>query len=479
MINTSPSGPQPSIGELLDALDTDEIRASYRPVVHLATGAVVGWEAVGRWDHPRRGVLRREAFADLATEADATVAVEAVVLHAALAALATFDGTDRRSRPTMSVPFGLPTLATGRVASMVADALQHHRVAPHRLFVEVSGPVPADAIPTLAEHLEDIRRLGVKITLSDVACGDTSFTRLRTLPLDRLQLGRCCTSAVDRPREQAIVRAVVALARDLNLDVIADGVDSPSHDRVLRRLGCSLGSGTIFGEFGPYLHRTNAHDTPLRGRRTHPVPGNEVSRLAMVYETGLLDSAPEAEFDRLAADAARACDAPLAMVNLVDVDRVFVKASFGPTNGREIDRSMAFCAHTICTPDPMVVPDTLEDPRFARNPLVQPLDPAEPALRFYAGVPLVSSDGITLGTVCVLDHRRRDGLTTEQLDTLVHLASLASNRCELRARLHQLDRTRQAAAAADRAVEELRQLITLETPMPPSVVEAAWRSEVR
>lgn len=456
------SGPI-AVGELLDALDRGEVGASYRPVAHLATGSLVGWEAVARWDHPRRGVLRADSFAHLAEASRFLRRVEAAVVDAALAALRAADLAAPSSRPTMSVPLSLSTLLDGDVVTWLAEALAAHELAPGRLFVEVRGGVDPDRLERLAAILREVRGIGVRVTMTDVACTD-SFTRLRTLPLDRLHLGACCTTDVTRPREQAIVRAVLALARDLAVDVVADGITTDEHDRILRRLGCVLGSGPRIGEFVPHLAAPTPSEAPPRGRRSFPVPANEVARLAALYESGLLDSGPEQLFDDIAAEAARVCDTPVAFVTLVDVDRVFFKAAFSTTGGdgpRDADRHVAFCAHAICEPVPLVVPDVLDDARFADTPITL----GSSAVRFYAGAPLVSSDGITLGTVCVFDHRPRQ-IDDVQLAALRRLASHAASQVELRARLHQLDRARQSVDRAERAIDELRRQAPSEAAVP-------------
>ena len=99
------------------------------------------------------------------------------------------------------------------------------------------------------------------------------------------------------------------------------------------------------------------------------------------------------------------------------------------------------------------MPDALADPRFSDNPLVADA----PGLRSYAGAPLVSSDGVTLGTVCVIDHVARE-LTGEQVDALVRLAAHAASQVELRARLRQLERARQAHESSERSLEDLRRM---------------------
>jgi GAF domain-containing protein len=130
-----------------------------------------------------------------------------------------------------------------------------------------------------------------------------------------------------------------------------------------------------------------------------PLYHDEAARLAVLRDYGVLDTLPEPQFDDIAFLASYICGAPIALVSLVDEVRQWFKAKVG-TDVKETPRDVAFCAHAILKPDEVfVVPDAHEDPRFATNPLVR----AEPHVRFYAGAPLVSPEGMPLGTLCVFD----------------------------------------------------------------------------
>ena len=142
----------------------------------------------------------------------------------------------------------------------------------------------------------------------------------------------------------------------------------------------------------------------------------------------------EEEFDALARIAAEACDVPIALVTLVEADHQRLKANIG-FDACEIPRDWSFCAHAILDAKLLVVRDATLDQRFAGNPLVE----SPPAMRFYAGAPLVTSDGYSLGTLCVLDYEPRE-LTGAQLEVLETLAREVTFRIEA-------SRHRRAAAA--------------------------------
>jgi diguanylate cyclase (GGDEF)-like protein/PAS domain S-box-containing protein len=157
------------------------------------------------------------------------------------------------------------------------------------------------------------------------------------------------------------------------------------------------------------------------------MPENETERLEALRQTGLLDSSPENEFDSLTRLAAVICGAPIALISLIDKDRQWFKSNVGLESIPETSRDIAFCAHTIGQADLFVVPDATKDPRFARNPLVL----NDPSIRFYAGAPLETEDGLRLGSLCVIDRHPRE-LTPQQYEGLRLLAEQANKQINLR-----------------------------------------------
>ncbi len=129
---------------------------------------------------------------------------------------------------------------------------------------------------------------------------------------------------------------------------------------------------------------------------------DEAARLAALRRYCVLDTGREARFDDLAKLAATICATPVALVSLVDVDRLFFKAAHG-LDVREVPYPDGFCAHAIRQSELFEIPDTHEDARFAKHPLVVDA----PAVRFYAGMPLVTKEGFGLGTLCVMDFQPR------------------------------------------------------------------------
>jgi CheY-like chemotaxis protein len=152
--------------------------------------------------------------------------------------------------------------------------------------------------------------------------------------------------------------------------------------------------------------------------RQPAIPDDEERRLKALRELRVLDTTPEARFDRLTRLAALAFDVPIALVSLVDHDRQWFKSAHG-VDARETSRESSFCAHAIVNRTPMVIPDALQDERFADNPLVT----GSPRVRFYAGHPLVLADGSCVGMLCLMDVRPRT-ISQKDLDLLADIAHL-------------------------------------------------------
>lgn len=175
-----------------------------------------------------------------------------------------------------------------------------------------------------------------------------------------------------------------------------------------------------------------------------PIPKNELDRVKRLQEYEVLDTKPEEAFDRITRVAAHIFEVPIALVSLVDEDRQWFKSRQG-LDASETPREFAFCTHAIMKDELFVIPDAAADDRFQNNPLVTD----GPKIRFYAGAPLITTDGLGLGTLCVIDTKPREP-TPRQLKDLRDLADLALDALNLR-------------RAGRLALEEAHQTIKVDT----------------
>ena len=178
-----------------------------------------------------------------------------------------------------------------------------------------------------------------------------------------------------------------------------------------------------------------------------PTPVDEAARLEALQQLAILDTLPEAAFDDILWVAAYLCRTPIALISLVDADRQWFKSRIG-LDAPELARDISFCTHTIGQADLFVVPDAADDERFRHNPLVT----SDPHIRFYAGAPLVTAEGHSLGTLCVLDRAPRQ-LGAEERAVLGSLSRLVVAQLELH---HKAIQQARLIAERDAVQETLR-----------------------
>ncbi|PZU99842.1 MAG: ATPase [Pseudanabaena sp.] len=178
----------------------------------------------------------------------------------------------------------------------------------------------------------------------------------------------------------------------------------------------------------------------------HP---NELERLESLYQCSILDTSPEQGFDDITQLAAHICQTPIALVSLIDKNRQWFKSKVG-LNDIETPRRIAFCAHAILQDGIFIVPDALEDERFVDNPLVV----SAPYIRFYAGIPIKTSEGYPIGTLCVIDYQPRE-LNKEQIAGLKSLARQAAYMVATRRSLTDVNHSLPIAPVSLRPVKEI------------------------
>lgn len=156
------------------------------------------------------------------------------------------------------------------------------------------------------------------------------------------------------------------------------------------------------------------------------LPQDEEARLEALHRYRILDTEAEEVYDNVSRLAAHLCGVPISAVSLVDEDRQWFKARVG-IDTQQIPRDLSLCAHAIDGTGVLVVPDTLQDERFADNPFAKPPS----GIRFYAGAPLVTPDGYAIGTLCVMDHKP-GALSPSQTETLQALSRHVVAQMEMR-----------------------------------------------
>jgi EAL domain-containing protein (putative c-di-GMP-specific phosphodiesterase class I) len=214
----------------------------YQPRLSLATGLVIGAEALIRWPHRKRGLIQPNSFIPLAEESGQITGIGGWVLRTACAEAAAWPG-----QCIVSVNVSPRQLADHAVLHQVAEALEQSALPPDRLEIELTESLLVDVGMETLLTLSAIRDLGVGLALDDFGTGFASLAMLKRLPLTVMKLDRSLVRDLPRDREDAaIVRAIVQTGHALGLCVVAEGIETEPQRAFLSGTGCDQGQGYLF-----------------------------------------------------------------------------------------------------------------------------------------------------------------------------------------------------------------------------------------
>ena len=235
--------------DLRRALDREELRVHYQPIVTLASGTVVGFEALVRWQHPTRGLVPPLAFIPMAEETGLIVPLGRWVLDAACRQAAVWNGTGTaKGTPPLFVSVNLSArqFTQGDLVEDVRTTLTRTGLEADALELEITESVLMDQSEAGIRALRDLRGLGVRLVLDDFGTGYSSLSYLKHLPLDTIKIDRTFVAGIEATADRSIVQAVIALAHGLGIGVVAEGIETDDQVDRLRELGCDLGQGYLF-----------------------------------------------------------------------------------------------------------------------------------------------------------------------------------------------------------------------------------------
>jgi diguanylate cyclase (GGDEF)-like protein/PAS domain S-box-containing protein len=233
--------------QLRHAIDNHELLVHYQPIVEIRGGAIMGAEALVRWQHPQRGLLAPGDFIPLAEESGLILPLGTVVLREACAQLRRWSDVVGSRSFHMTVNVSARQLADPVFPSVVATALSDFGVDPAALCLEITESALLQDIDTAEQALRDLRRIGVLIAVDDFGTGYSSLSHLKQFPIDMLKIDRSFVSDLGRNADNtAIVGAVIRLAGALGLDVVAEGVEDADQADWLASMGCELAQGYFF-----------------------------------------------------------------------------------------------------------------------------------------------------------------------------------------------------------------------------------------
>jgi diguanylate cyclase (GGDEF)-like protein len=255
--------------ELRDGLDRHEFELFYQPVVHLRTGTIIGTEALLRWNHPRRGLLAPDQFLAASEEIGVMLALGDWILSEACGQAARWQPTDPGRALTMAINLSGPEMLAADSVSRVRDVLAATGLPGELLVLEITERLLISDAPVIRKRIEEFKQLGVRIAIDDFGTGYSSLAYLREFPVDILKIDQSFVKPLGIDTQAtALLRSIIAIADALNLDIIVEGVETPTHVEILTGLGCEVAQGFYFARPGPadVISRqlTNAQPQDLR-----------------------------------------------------------------------------------------------------------------------------------------------------------------------------------------------------------------------
>jgi EAL domain-containing protein (putative c-di-GMP-specific phosphodiesterase class I) len=233
--------------DLRTSFGSEQLRAYYQPIVSLADLAVVGHEALVRWEHPEHGLLPPDRFLELA-ESSGLIRPLGNWMLAQACRDAARDAAGLAPAGWVAVNVSPSQLARSGFADNVIRMLETSGLSPERLHLEVTETALIAASATLSDELEQLSRLGVRIGLDDFGTGYSSLSLLQKFPVHLVKIDRSFVQPVLSDRSaRAIVKAVLSMCRDMELPTVAEGIEEREQLELLRDMGCSHGQGYLFG----------------------------------------------------------------------------------------------------------------------------------------------------------------------------------------------------------------------------------------
>jgi diguanylate cyclase (GGDEF)-like protein len=237
-------------GELRRAIERGELVVHYQPKADLATGKIVGAEALARWQHPERGLLSSAEFVPIAERTGLIKPLSLYVVGAALVQCRAWseEGLDL----DVAVNLTIPDLLDLELPDRIAALLEETGVAPGRLELEITeSTILADPF-RVRQVLTRLNEMGLKLAIDDFGTGYSSLAYLKRLPVQTIKIDRSfVTNMCDDPSDATIVRSTIDLGRNLGLAIVAEGVETRETWNALRGLGCSLAQGYLIGRAVP------------------------------------------------------------------------------------------------------------------------------------------------------------------------------------------------------------------------------------
>ena len=252
--------------DLRRACERDELFVDYQPIVSLQNRTLIGFEALVRWRHPEFGLVPPKEFIPVAEETGQILTIGQTVLESACRQAREWQETYPATPPLfISVNLSVKQFNQPGLVENIGELLQRFQLPPRCLKLEITESVFSDNIEAAVGLLTQLRQLGVQLSIDDFGTGYSSLSYLQRFPIDTLKIDRSFVMQMMENEENlAIVRTIVALAQNLGMDVVAEGVETEDQLKLLRKLECENGQGYLFstplggGQLNHYIESQTA-----------------------------------------------------------------------------------------------------------------------------------------------------------------------------------------------------------------------------
>jgi EAL domain-containing protein (putative c-di-GMP-specific phosphodiesterase class I) len=260
--------------DLRFAIERNEFELYYQPIIGLDTASLIGFEALVRWNHPQRGLVPPNEFIPISESTGLIVPMTVKILHSACSQVAAWQRTWPSDKPlSVAVNLSGKHFAQPNLVDQINDVLATTGIDPSSLKLELTESAVMENAETAIRMLKEIKKTGVQISIDDFGTGYSSLSYLHRFPIDLLKVDRSFVSAMESNSENGeIVRTVIALAKALNLKVVAEGIESIHQFHQLRILGCEYGQGYLFAKPLPVADIEKLLDDKTRWQNILPMP---------------------------------------------------------------------------------------------------------------------------------------------------------------------------------------------------------------
>ncbi len=234
--------------DLRRAIDREEFRVHYQPIVSLETGRILAFESLVRWEHPERGMIPPIEFIPVAEETGMIVAIGEFVLRTSCQQLrAWHTSIPGQSDLVISVNLSVKEFSKPNLIASIADILTESVVQPHHLKLEITESALMESVEYVTRTLRQLRDMGIQLAIDDFGTGYSSLSYLHRFPMHTLKVDQAFIREMSSSREsEQIVRTVLLLAQALSMSTIAEGIEDATQAAALRALRCESGQGYYF-----------------------------------------------------------------------------------------------------------------------------------------------------------------------------------------------------------------------------------------